>query len=49
MNRSMILVGIGIGAGLMYALDPQGNRRRALARDKVTKAVHKTGLSDRIH
>ncbi len=44
MNRAMILVGIGIGAGLMYALDPeQGNRRRALARDKVTKAVHKTG------
>jgi osmotically-inducible protein OsmY len=44
MNRAMILIGIGIGAGLMYALDPQqGNRRRALARDKFTKAVHKTG------
>jgi uncharacterized membrane protein len=27
----MALVGIGIGAGLMYVLDPQqGNRRRAL-------------------
>jgi hypothetical protein len=44
MNRSMILIGMGIGAALMYALDPQqGNRRRALARDKLTKAVHKTG------
>ncbi len=44
MNRSMILVGIGIGAGLMYALDPQqGNRRRALARDKLTRAAHVTG------
>ena len=44
MNKSMILVGISIGAGLMYALDPQqGNRRRALARDKLTKAAHLTG------
>ncbi len=44
MNRAMILIGIGIGAGLMYALDPQqGNRRRALARDKFAKAVHRTG------
>src|SRR5512143_3725681 len=44
MNRSMILIGMGVGAALMYALDPQqGNRRRALARDKLTKAMHKTG------
>ncbi len=44
MNRALILVGIGVGAGLMYALDPQqGHRRRALARDKLSKAVHKTG------
>lgn len=44
MNKAMILLGIGIGAGLMYALDPQqGNRRRAVARDKLTKAMHKTG------
>ncbi len=44
MNRSMILLGMGVGAALMYALDPQqGNRRRALARDKVAKAVHHTG------
>ncbi len=44
MKRGLIFVGVGIGAGLMYALDPQqGNRRRALARDKLSKAVHKTG------
>ena len=30
------LAGLGLGAGLMYALDPQaGRRRRALARDKA--------------
>ncbi len=44
MNRSMVLIGMGIGAALMYALDPQqGTRRRAIARDKLAKAVHKTG------
>src|SRR5512143_3706098 len=44
MNRPVILIGMGIGAALMYALDPQqGNRRRAIARDKLAKAVHKTG------
>ncbi len=44
MKRSLFLVGITIGAGLMYVLDPQqGHRRRTLARDKMTKAAHKTG------
>jgi hypothetical protein len=44
MNRSVILVARGLGAGLMYALDPQlGNRRRARARDKLSKAAHRTG------
>ncbi len=44
MKNSLVLVGIGLGAALMYVLDPQqGNRRRALARDKLTKAAHRTG------
>lgn len=44
MKRSLVVVGMALGAGLMYALDPQqGRRRRALARDKMTKAVHETG------
>lgn len=44
MKRALLLIGMGIGAALMYALDPQqGNRRRAVARDKLTKAAHKTG------
>ena len=41
-NRS-ILIGAGIGAGLMFFLDPAlGRRRRALARDKAIRASHKT-------
>jgi len=33
--------GAGLGAGLMYLLDPQGGgRRRALARDKAVHAYH---------
>ena len=37
-----ILAGVGMGAGLMYILDPQtGRRRRALARDKMANAAHK--------
>ncbi len=33
-----MLAGMGLGAGLMYALDPQcGRRRRALARDKMVR------------
>ena len=38
-----ILGGIGIGAGLMYLLDPdRGNRRRALIRDKMVKVNRQT-------
>src|SRR5688500_13822268 len=41
-NVFPLITGIGIGAAAMYALDPQtGERRRALARDKVTKAQKK--------
>ncbi|HEX4494390.1 MAG TPA: hypothetical protein VIE43_01870 [Thermoanaerobaculia bacterium] len=37
-------VGLGLGAGLMYLLDPQGGRgRRALARDKSVAALKKGG------
>lgn len=36
-----ILAGIGIGAGLMYYLDPEtGNRRRALVRDQFVSMKH---------
>lgn len=35
-----LLIGLGIGAAVMYYLDPDGgSRRRALARDKVVGAV----------
>jgi hypothetical protein len=38
--------GAGVGAGLMYLLDPQaGKSRRALARDKAASAVNKGGDS----
>src|SRR5437867_1431821 len=37
-----ILGGIGIGAGLMYAFDPdRGKRRRALMRDKVSATANR--------
>lgn len=37
------VVGAGLGAGLMYVLDPvQGNRRRALIRDKMIRAARRT-------
>lgn len=37
-------VGAGLGAGLMYLLDPQGGRRRrALARDKTVSALKTSG------
>jgi hypothetical protein len=43
MNITSLLVGAGAGAGLMYLLDPdQGNRRRALMRDRFVRARHLT-------
>jgi hypothetical protein len=42
-DRVAMLVGIGMGAGLMFFLDPaQGRRRRALVRDKLVRAGHVT-------
>ena len=45
MRKGVSLIsGIGLGAGLMYWLDPdRGNRRRALVRDKLVHAFHSTG------
>ncbi len=42
MNESLSFVaGVGLGAGLMYILDPeQGRHRRALARDKAVRLAH---------
>jgi hypothetical protein len=39
-------IGLGLGAGLMYMLDPdRGKDRRAIARDKVSSAMSRTGES----
>src|SRR5204862_5989594 len=39
-----VLTAAGIGAGLMYLLDPdQGGRRRALVRDQLVSAANRTG------
>jgi osmotically-inducible protein OsmY len=36
-----LLLGIGIGAGLMYLWDPdRGRRRRALLRDQIVRGAH---------
>jgi osmotically-inducible protein OsmY len=44
---AILLGGLGLGAALMYVLDPErGKRRRALARDKAVHAAHKA--SDRL-
>jgi uncharacterized membrane protein len=41
MKLKTLLASVGLGAGLMYFLDPQyGNRRRALVRDKANKLVN---------
>lgn len=44
MNRVVaMLAGAGLGAGLLYLLDPNaGARRRALARDQAASALHRT-------
>ena len=40
---SSTLIGAGVGAGLMFLLDPsRGARRRALVRDKFVRAAYKT-------
>jgi hypothetical protein len=41
---AMLLGGLGLGAALMYVLDPErGKRRRGVVRDKAVRAAHKTG------
>lgn len=41
MKLKTLLASIGLGAGLMYFLDPQyGNRRRALVRDRVNRLIN---------
>src|SRR5262245_12028517 len=41
MNPLSFLAGAGVGAGLMYLLDPQlGKTRRALIRDKAVRLYH---------
>jgi hypothetical protein len=43
MGLTRILAGAAVGAGLMYLLDPQGGRRRrAVLRDQLVSAAHKT-------
>ena len=43
-NVASVIGGVAAGLGLMYFLDPeQGRRRRALAKDQMVHAAHKTG------
>ncbi len=43
-SRVSMVTGAGLGAGLMYLLDPErGDRRRALIRDQVVRVLNKTG------
>jgi uncharacterized membrane protein len=41
-DRGLMLTGLGVGAGLMYLLDPRsGRRRRALVRDQVVRSANR--------
>lgn len=41
-DRGAVLTGLGVGAGLMFLLDPErGRRRRARVRDRAVHAAHK--------
>lgn len=43
-NKLAFISSIGLGAGLMYLLDPdKGRRRRAIARDKLVSTARKAG------
>ncbi|MEO8348688.1 MAG: BON domain-containing protein [Acidobacteriota bacterium] len=43
---AILLGGLGLGAALMYVLDPErGKRRRAVVRDKAVRITKKTGDS----
>ena len=43
MNTRDLLTGAGVGAAVAFMLDPdRGRRRRALVRDKMTRATHLT-------
>jgi len=43
LRLSRVLLGAALGAGFMYLLDPDGGRRRrALLRDQIVSAGHKT-------
>ncbi|WP_437673209.1 SRPBCC family protein [Sorangium sp. So ce131] len=43
---AVVAATIGVGAGLMYVLDPdRGARRRALLRDRTVGAAHRTGAA----
>ena len=46
MKLKTLLTSVGLGAGLMYFLDPQfGNRRRAMLRDKANRFVNKIDVA----
>jgi hypothetical protein len=43
-KTAALLGGIGLGAALMYVLDPErGRRRRAMVRDKAVAIANRTG------
>ena len=50
MNRGIALIGgLGLGAGVMYLLDPEmGRRRRALLRDRLVSLGGEAGDAARV-